>query len=86
VEAVGDDRGVAEPGVACAKTKPGTNATATAHGNPRFRAATLSRFKSRLKSNRCANADLIVIEAEKIDRAVVLPMEIIDAGTQPPGD
>ena len=36
-----------------------------------------------LKSDRSPKADLIIIEAEKIDIAGVLAVEVIDADTQP---
>ena len=36
-----------------------------------------------LKSNRSPKADLIIIEAEKIDITGVLAVEVIDADTQP---
>ena len=36
-----------------------------------------------LKSNRSPKANLIIIEAEKIDITGVLAVEVIDADTQP---
>ena len=73
------------PGVNCPNKMPGSNETASAITGHR-RVLGRSRFGPRLKSERSSNADLVIIETEKIERAAVLAVEIIDAGTQKSGD
>ena len=64
---VGTEGGdVTGPGAICADTRPGSNENATAAINRRERAPTRKQFKPSLKSNRRPNADLIIIETEKI--------------------
>ena len=74
------------PGVNCPNKMPGSNETASAITGHRRRVLGRSRFGSGLKSERSSNADLVIIETEKIERAAVLAVEIIDAGTQKSGD
>ena len=74
------------PGVNCANKMPGSNETASVTSGHRCRVLGRSRFGPRLKSERGSNADLVIIETEKIERAAVLAVEIIDAGTQKSGD
>jgi hypothetical protein len=44
------------------------------------------KFKPALEPDRRSDTDLIVIEAEEIDIADVLPVEVIHPCTQPPGN
>ena len=66
----------------CANTRPGSNENATAAVNRRQRAPTRRRFKPSLKSNRCPNADLIIIETERIQSTAVLAVQVIGADTE----
>ncbi len=76
----------AEPGVNCPSKMPGRSKIASTIGSHRQRPLARSQFRPGLKSNRGPNADLIIIETEKIDRAEVLAVEIIDTGTPISGD
>src|SRR4029453_19492193 len=71
------------PGAICANTKTGSNGNANAAGNHRQCAPARRRFKPMLKSKRSPNANLIIIEAEKIVIAGVLAVKVIGAATQP---
>ena len=71
------------PGAICAHRKPGSNENTSAAGNHRHCALVRRRFTLLLKSSRSPNANLIIIEAEKIDIAGVFAVEVIDADTQP---
>ena len=73
---------VTGPREVCANTRPGSNENATAAINRRQRAPTRKRFKPSLKSNRRPNADLIIIETEKIERTAVLAVQVIGADTE----
>ena len=61
--------------------RPGSNENASAAINRRQRAPTRRRFKPSLKSNRCPNADLIIIETERIQSTAVLAVQVIGADT-----
>src|SRR5204863_1866748 len=74
------------PGAICANRKPGSNENASAVSKHRQCGPVRRRFKPLLKSERSPNANLIIIEAEKIDVAVVLAVEVIGADAEPPRD
>ena len=86
MDAETDGCDAAEPEVICPREMPGTNEIASTIGNHRQCSLARSRFRPALKSNRSSNTDLIIIETEKIDRAEVLAVEIIDTGTPISGD
>ena len=69
------------PGVNCPNKMPGSNETASATTGHR-RVLGRSRFGSRLKSERSSNADLVIIETEKIERTAVLAVQVIGADTE----
>ena len=77
---------VAASGATCANRMPGSNENTSTVGNHWEVTPSRRLSKSRLKSNRSPNANLIIIEAKEIDIADVLAMEVIDTGTQEPGD
>ena len=76
----------AEPELNCPREMPGSNKIASTIGNHRQCSLARTRFRPALKSNRSSNTDLIIIETEKIDRAEVLAVEIIDTGAPIPSD
>jgi hypothetical protein len=74
------------PGVTCPSRKAGTNADASAITNHCPRIPIRKWLKPSLESDRRSNADLIVIEAEEIDVAAVLAVQVVHPGAQPPGN
>jgi hypothetical protein len=73
------------PGVICPDRKPGTNANASEVGNhlPRI---LIRKWLKLLKPDGCSNADLIVIKTEEIEVTIILTVQIVHPGTEPPGN
>ena len=73
-------------GAICASKRFGSNEDASATARHLRQALAGRQLRPWLKSNRSPNANLIIIEAKEIDIADILAMEVIDPGTQEPGD
>ena len=72
-------------GAIWADRKPGSNPNATTIGKHHPGIPVRKRLNPFLKPDRRPNAHLIIIETKEVDRAAVVAVEIIGAGTQPPG-
>jgi hypothetical protein len=86
VDAGTEGSDVRELGGTCDNKMPGSKDIASRFGNHRQRAPTRRRFKPSLKSNRRPNADLIIIETERIERTAVLAVQVIGADIEESGD